>query len=348
MQLPEAYITQKFYQYAGKPKYNKLTKTYQGCCPICREGKSWGKKRRLFYIIKENYFHCHNCGWNSSPIEWIHEVSGYSYKEILNESNDYDLIPDDLNVESQIHIKTLRQQVLPTDSINLFDQNQLNYFKNDKIINLSLNYLKTRRLETAINRPNRFYVSLNDKIHKNRLIIPFYDKNNKIIHYQTRTLLKTDEKYKPKYLSKVNSDKSVFNINNIDETYEKIYIFEGPIDACFVKNGVAVAGINENSKSLYNKLQKNQLNMFPMHEQVIVLDSQWKDGASLKKTKILLENGYKVFIWPKILGTTFKDFNEIVVKTKRNEIPLKLINENTYHGLVGLINLSQIKQLHVS
>jgi len=64
MILPEAYIVQKFYQYAGRPKYNRLAKTYQGGCPICREGKSWGKKRRLFYVTTDNFLHCHNCGWH--------------------------------------------------------------------------------------------------------------------------------------------------------------------------------------------------------------------------------------------------------------------------------------------
>ncbi len=97
MVLPEAYIVQKFYQYAGKPKYNRLTKTYQGGCPICREGKSWGKKRRLFYVIKDNFFHCHNCGWHSNPTNWIIEVSSLTFEEVLEESKDYDILPKDVN-----------------------------------------------------------------------------------------------------------------------------------------------------------------------------------------------------------------------------------------------------------
>ena len=33
----------------------KLTNVYEGGCPICREGKSWNKKRRLYYIVKEDH-----------------------------------------------------------------------------------------------------------------------------------------------------------------------------------------------------------------------------------------------------------------------------------------------------
>ena len=44
--IPEGYVAEKFYQYAGYPKYKKLTNVYEAGCPICREGKSWGKKAK--------------------------------------------------------------------------------------------------------------------------------------------------------------------------------------------------------------------------------------------------------------------------------------------------------------
>ena len=343
MVLPEAYIVQKFYQYAGKPKYNRLTKTYQGGCPICREGKSWGKKRRLFYVIKANFFHCHNCGWHSNPTNWIIEVSSLTFEEVLEESKDYDILPKDVN-EKEIneYVKRIFSQKLPDDSINLFDDTQLKFYNSNPIVQTAVKYIKDRMLDTACNRPKSLYVSLKDKTHKNRLVIPFWNLNNKIIHYQTRTLLKNDEKFKPKYLSKINSDKSVFNIDKVTEELDKIYIFEGPIDACFAVNGVAVAGITENSSSLYTKLQYDQLNKFPFHERVIVLDSQWQDQASKNKTKILLDAGVKVFIWPKKLGKRYKDFNELVIDNKINKVPSKIIDENTYTGLMGRVVLSRI------
>lgn len=343
MVLPEAYIVQKFYQYAGKPKYNRLTKTYQGGCPICREGKSWGKKRRLFYVIKDNFFHCHNCGWHSNPTNWIIEVSSLTFEEVLEESKDYDILPKDVN-EKEIneYVKRIFSQKLPDDSINLFDDTQLKFYNCNPIVQTAVKYIKDRMLDTACNKPKSLYVSLKDKTHKNRLVIPFWNLNNKIIHYQTRTLLKNDEKFKPKYLSKINSDKSVFNIDKVTEELDKIYIFEGPIDACFAVNGVAVAGITENSSSLYTKLQYDQLNKFPFHERVIVLDSQWQDQASKNKTKILLDAGGKVFIWPKKLGKRYKDFNELVIDNKINKVPSKIIDENTYTGLMGRVVLSRI------
>tara|TARA_R100001163_G_scaffold728_6_gene1102 strand:- start:8229 stop:9263 length:1035 start_codon:yes stop_codon:yes gene_type:complete len=343
MVLPEAYIVQKFYQYAGSPKYNRLTKTYQGGCPICREGKSWGKKRRLFYVVKDNFFHCHNCGYHSNPTNWIIEVSGLSYEELLEESKEFDVLPVDIE-EPKLNqtVEKILKQKLPEDSINLFDDNQISYFKSNPIVHTALKYVKDRKLDQAINKPKSLWLSLKDMIHKNRLILPFYNLHNKIIHYQTRTLLKNDEKYKPKYLSKVNSDKSVFNINEVDDSHDKIYIFEGPIDSCFAKNGVAVAGITENSSNLYTKLQYEQLSKFPFHEKVILLDSQWQDTTAKNKTKFLLDAGLKVFIWPKSLGMKYKDFNAIAVGQKMNKIPATFIDQHSYSGLKGRVILSQI------
>ena len=341
MILPEAYIVQKFYQYAGRPKYNRLNKTYQGGCCICREGKSWGRKRRFFYVVENNFVYCHNCGWSSNPLNWIKEVSGLSASGIYAEADYHDSIPVDINKISESKIVKLTQQ-LPEDSINLFDTTQLSYFKDDKVVKSALNYIKSRKLDVAVNRPKAFYLSLKDAIHKNRLVIPFYDTNGKILFYQSRTIDTTMFINRPKYLSKVRSDKSLFNIDNIDENIDSIYIFEGPIDACFVENGVALAGINETSKNLYTSVQSEQLNKFILFKKVIVLDSQWKDNASLVKTKVLLENGYSVFIWPKNVGTKFKDMNELAIHLNSKKIPLTFINSNTHEGLKGLIILSQI------
>lgn len=344
MILPEAYIVQKFYQYAGQPKYNTLAKTYQGGCPVCKEGKSWGKKRRLFYIVPDNFFHCHNCGGHWSPINWVHEVSGLTMKEIYQEAEEYDVVPDDIYNKQQLTaiIKRVFHKSLPDDSINLFDPVQISYYKSNPIVNLCLNYIKQRKLDVAINKPAALFVSLKDYTHKNRLILPFYDISGKIIFYQSRSIVNNNNL--PKYLGKPGGDRSIFNINQISSKINQIFILEGPIDSFFLQNGVAIAGINDNSSGkLFTQLQSHQLQQFPLHEKVFVLDSQWKDKTSLKTSKVLLDKGYKIFIWPKKFGEKFKDLNEMCIKLNKTQIPVSFIMQNTYQHLPGLIQLSQIK-----
>lgn len=337
--IPEEYVIQKFFQYCGAPKYNKHNKTYQGSCPICREGKSWLKKKRCYYIPSNNNVFCHNCGWSGVPLRWLKEVTGLDLSEIRNEIGDIDL---NAKIEIQTEIKPVLDN-LPTDSINLFDLNQVEYYKNELIVQRSLEYLKHRRLDTAANKPAAIFVSLTDKLHKNRLIIPFYDDRNKVVHYQTRTILKADEKSWPRYISKQGSDKTLFNFNKIDSNLDSYFIFEGPFNSCFCVNGIAVAGIQETSYQLFTDKQQQQINQLHFMQRIWVLDSQWLDSAALKKSLILAEQNEHIFIWPEKIGKRMKDFNDIAVHANIDQISTEFIKSNTYTGLRAQVMLKSIK-----
>jgi len=335
--LAEDYIVSKFYQYAGYPKYNRLSKAYNGGCPTCREGKSWGKKRRLYYVTKKNLVFCHNCGLSVRPIKWIQQVSGMNYAEVLKESGSARTEPVvDVELEKPVTVETL-----PQDSINLSDSTQVEFYKDNKFVQKALDVIHQRRLDTAVNRPKDFWISLTDRVHRDRLVIPFYDADNKIVHYQSRTLVEKKGWAAPKYLSKSNSEKTLFGINNITDKSKYIFITEGPLDACFISNGIAVAGITEGKGDTFTDKQKEQLKHFISHEIVWVLDNQRKDQTSKKKTGMLIKQGYKVFLWPKELKR-FKDINDACVAHKLDSIAEKFILANTYDGLQAKMLLSQI------
>jgi hypothetical protein len=146
----------------------------------------------------------------------------------------------------------------------------------------------------------------------------------------------------PKYLSKSNADRTLFNINKVDRNSEYVYIFEGPINAFFTKNSIAVAGINEGKQSFTPRQQEQLDNVLRLQTKVWVLDSQWIDNASFVKSKILLEQGYKVFIWPENIGRLYKDFNDIAIAAKKDEISAEFIDKNTHEGLMGILKLTEI------
>lgn len=330
MLVPEDFVVTKFYQFAGGPRHNKYANTYQGSCPMCREGNSWLKKQRFYFIPEKNLVFCHNCGYSEKPIKWISEVSGCSVDEVLKEIGSDNVISEFIFSDETKSKK--ESETLPKDCINLFDNNQVSYYKDNKIVKLALDYLVERRIDIAVNRPQSIFISLTDKVHKNRIVLPFYDENQNIIHYQTRMLLDSDKYFKSKYISKIGSEKSIFNINNIDSKFEYIFIFEGPIDSCFVKNGIAIGGIQENSYQLFTNKQKNQINNYPFHKKIWVLDSQIKDSASKNKTNKLLEMGETVFIWPTSIGKICKDFNDIAITAVSNQIPTDFIINNSIKG----------------
>jgi hypothetical protein len=151
-----------------------------------------------------------------------------------------------------------------------------------------------------------------------------------------------DSDNKPKYLSKKNAERSIFNINNVSSDIPYVFITEGPLDSTFIRNGIALAGISDSSEGVYTEKQKNQMKLFPFHEEIFVLDNQWNDIASRKKTKVILDIGKKVFIWPKEYYK-FKDINDVCMKYKLDEFPYKFILKNSYDGMTGKIKLSEIK-----
>jgi hypothetical protein len=340
--IPQEYIVQKFYQYAGYPKFKRTTNTYIAGCPVCREGKSWLKKRRCIYIVEDNIICCHNCGWYSDPIKWIQEVANITFGQIIEESKNYEILPLESFKEEKKIIKQLEK--LPNVSINLFDSSQVDFFKNNDVVIEANNLIKNRLLNKAINRPEALFVSLTDKTHKNRLIIPFYNENKDIIFYQSRAIYSQDLKFYPKYLSKINGEKSLFNIHKVSSNIDYIFIFEGPIDSFFVENGVAVAGIQENSSAMFSRLQELQLTSFLLHKKIWVLDNQWLDKASYNKTLKLIENGETVFIWPEELSKKYKDINDLCIDKNLSKIDSSFLINNSFSDLKAKLKLSVVRR----
>jgi len=331
--VPESFVVAKFFQFVGGPKHNKYQNTYSGSCPVCREGKSWLKKKRCYYLPKKNVICCHNCGWYGTPFAWIKEVAGLESYELIREIKKFDGVV--VEISKKENKPTIQTTSLPQDSINLRSGDEIKFWNDNFIVQKALELIKTRKLDTAINAPKALFTSLNDPVHKNRLTIPFYNSKDEIVFYQSRRILTTDSK--PKYLSKMGAEKSLFGLNSVRSDIDTVFLTEGPIDAFFIKNGLAVAGITQSANIDYTDTQQQQLKELFLYKKVWVLDNQFLDQASKTKTKRLLEAGHNVFIWP---NKEYKDLNELCIAKNINEIETSFILENTYTKLKGLIKLS--------
>lgn len=340
--LPEEYVVKSFYEYAYFVKHNKYNNTYQASCPVCREGKSFKKQKRCYYIPKNDNIYCHNCGWSSKPLKWIQEVSGKQVSEILEEVKSYDGYRD-VSIEEEPVV--YKSDTLPKDSINLSDPQQLEFYKHNPIVSAALVLIKNRRLDTAVNKPECLYLSLVDYTHKNRLVIPFKNEKGDIVFYQSRTILPKDDFERPRYIGRIGEEKTLFNIDKVDSSFQSVFIFEGPFNAFFTKNSVAVAGISDRGHAMFTARQQQQADtLLKWYNRIWVLDSQWLDATSLKKTEILLNDGEKCFIWPEKFGRLYKDFNDVCMACKVDEIRHKFIEDNTFEGLEGIVRLTEIKK----
>jgi len=317
-QLPGSYVLSKFYSHAGEPTFRKFDGNYNASCNICREGKSWLKKKRLYFYPTTNSFYCFNCNQSWNAWNWIQQSCGLTREEIEIEAFNGNTSVD-ITDRVTIHKQSIKEKPsLPYDSINLCDNLQQQYYGINPCFQRAQEYVLQRRLNTAVNRSTNYYISLTDHFHKDRLCIPYYDRNNKVVFYQTRSL----DGSEPRYLNKIGYDKTVFGVDRIDPKLDYIFLFEGPIDAMFVKNGVSLAGLS------LTDIQSKQLAEFPFHEKIWVLDNPSKDDAAKDKLFKLLSAKERVFRWKS--NSPFKDFNEWAVKEGINEIPYKDILDSLY------------------
>jgi hypothetical protein len=333
IEIPSSYTTSKFYAYADRPTQSR--NYLNGGCPICKEGDSRGRKKRLYYFPNENYLYCHNCVRSWTPYFWIREITGWTFKEIMADVKDYTGIDPtfkDLTDDKEKNETIFELPPLPGECVNLLDPSQIKFYKNLFIVDIALSYCKKRRLFTACNRPKTFYACVQDNFHRNRLVIPYYDELGKIECYSTRQLLDNDTR--AKYLIKFNSDKPVFNLHKIDSDYPFIFIFEGAIDAMFVKNGVAISGV-----SMTDNQEQSINSLYPFHKKIWVLDNFRKEEDEVKnKIKEKLKEGQLVFLYDGEFEE-FKDLNEYCIKQQVDGISPDLIIKNSYKGMEGLMKI---------
>ena len=330
MELNQEFLIETFFSYCKRPLHKKYQNAFNAECPVCKEGKSSGRSRRLFYFPNKQYLYCHNCSKAWLPFEWVKEVTSLSVPEILKRNREK---AGEVTTIVQKTTKTISSGTsgtviadLPEDSIDLSDPAQIEFYKNNKYVNLALDYCNSRRLWTAVNSCSKFYLSLNDRIHKNRLVIPFFNECNKIVCYQTRSL--TPNQF-PKYLTKF-GEKEIFGTQNIDASIPYIFVFEGPIDSMFVKNGVAMASLSPTHKQL------QQLNNYIGYELIYVFDNDKNNKQTSKKIEKYIKEGKTIFIWPKELNK-FKDFNEVCCELNLNEVSWKFVVKNSTKGPEALI-----------
>jgi hypothetical protein len=284
-------------------------------CNVCGDGKGnkkrghliWDKDRDMIYYKCWNVGDCSAADKAWSGARWLKTYFPVFYKQYTKELfNTHKTTAEAPKKKARVTPKLTQEEKLALAE-------DMKHAKSFKSICKSKTDLSVKAQALCIKRRipeeiwHKFFIAT-DGIYRNRMIIPFFDKQNQIYYYQARDLVGND----PKYLNrKLGKDDAVYNYPNIDKS-KPVCVFEGPIDSMFVENSIAVMGLAF-SKKTEHKLKKIK--------SYYLLDN---DHPGFTKSLELLKKGECVFLWKKFLKDNFipdkyKDMNDVYIYLKRTE-----------------------------
>jgi hypothetical protein len=319
-------------------------------CPVCGDSSSNKHKKRMYLLKDEKwYVFCHNCGYSNGlsffakdyfPLQYdrLMESAMGSFLKIDNTESEDDkasrLIAS-LQKKNQNRTTTNKHlsSFLKRDCVKLSDIDGILDLdsKDKKVVTEQIKYLKGRYIHKEFYSDFYYCYQVQDKkqfMYKNRIIIPFYNKDNEPYFFQGRM---TNKYHSPKYINWTNPNsngamKPEYNEHNVDKS-ETVYIVEGLFDSFFIDNAVSTLGANM-SKDRMRYFE----NKYP--NRCYVLDN---DSAGMDVTRKLLDRGETCFIIPKQKKI---DINDMAVKSKTYNLT-DYVKKNSYVGLEGVLKIME-------
>ena len=303
---------------------------YNFRCPYCGDSQKSKLKARGFVFLKDNKFiyKCHNCSKGASLQNLLKYVDVKIYNDYIFErykktDNEPDIgkftQPKFLKGDSPLRKLKKVSQLSWNHPVKQFVQ------KRKIPTNLHFELFFARKFYEWVNSivPNKFQDLSNDHP---RLVIPFFDEDNKMFAFQGRAFGKENPKYITIILDPTRD--KIYGLNRLDKN-NPIFAVEGPIDSLFLDNCVAVAGAD------FNKL--------PL-DYTIIFDNERRNKEVLKQIEKTITKGYKVVLWPDDIKE--KDINEMILSGMTKEDVKRIITKNTYQGNMALIKLTTWRKVY--
>lgn len=269
-------------------------------CNVCGDSKTNKFKKRGYILKKDPWiYYCHNCQVSITALTWLKTYYPSNYHSIRSEIYKND--PNRVKNKSYDNIKT-EKEADPIEEEKEIIKHFIPIVKNME----ALQYCLDRKIPEEVY--SKWFFCKDGKF-KNRIIIPFYNRN-KVYYYQGRALYSyMIPKYKSRKGSKYNS---IYNYYNVNRDL-MVNILEGPIDSIFVENSIGLTGL---------KINDSHITDFPKKR--FLFDND-KDG--IEKTNKLIATGQYCFSWKVFLldypcNGNVKDVNDFILK---NELGIKFL-----------------------
>ncbi len=302
-------------------------------CPHCGDSQKNKLKARGYAYRKKTdlYFKCHNCGMGQSVGNLIKDIDPSLHKRYVMErykagetgkgktkAPEFKFEPPKFKPKKTIiHLPSIGS--LPKEHYARV------YYEGRKIPNQYMDkiFFSEDFKNWAQSVCQVDYSNLTKG--EPRLVIPFFDKDNKLIGAQGRALRESKVRY---VTVKVHENaQKVFGLERWNKK-EPTYLIEGPIDSLFLPNCLAMAGADMSDLSFLNKINTT-----------LIFDNEPRNEHIVKRMTNALEGGWRVLVWPdsgnKWNSRAPKDINEMILGGKTSDEILEIINRNTYSGQMG-------------
>ena len=163
---------------------------------------------------------------------------------------------------------------------------------------------------------------LNENNDEPRLVLPLIDANKKVIGVQGRSFKKDGLRY---ITIMLRDEPKAFGLDVADLNSSNICV-EGPIDSLFLDNCWAMVGADVN---LGNE------------KTVYIYDNEPRNLEIVKRIEKSINRGRKVVIWPEKMQNYGKDVNDYILKGLTSAQIQRIIESNTYHGLMANLKLTE-------
>ena len=334
---------------------------YNCRCIICGDSKKDKHKARGYFYKLDNslIYKCHNCGASLSFLHFLKDNFPNEYNQAIME-----IVSDSSHKNEESNPILNQQEIMRQRGLQRLSEIQskrkgkevasllkLSELSND---NPAKQYIINRNLGEFL---NLFYYipdvgklmaqlpaykdwDIKPSLNKPAIGIPHWNLDKSRLEFLQCRFFHTDNS-KMKYLT--------LRIMALDETSHKIYglervdfskpyinVTEGAFDSLTLDNSIAISGLQSWKQALGGEITDSN------REKIrFIVDNDWDKNKQVNKVlHQIINEGFRVVIFPKDIRQKYKDLNDMYKVMSRKDLK-NLVNKHTYAGLQAQLKASE-------
>ena len=307
------------------PKFKKIkANLYNFRCPVCGDSqKHKNKARGYFYGIKSNVnFRCHNCGSSMSFNNFLKQIDPTLQKQYAMEKFKEGHAGGRNFVVEEPKLVFEPPKFKPKVDLPKASENPQakQYLENRKLDSTKFYY--TDKFKAWSNSHKYTFDDLT--YDEPRIIIPLIYQNT-LIGFQGRSLGPNKVKYITVMLNE--EAPKVYGMDQIEKG-RSVYVVEGPFDATFIKNSIALCGSD------------GDLEYLKAYDLIYAYDNEPRNKEIVGRIERCIERNQRVVIWPNNIEE--KDINDMVLAGHDVQ---SVVESNVYDGLKAKLQFNTWKRI---